>query len=320
MSSQDPQNLPVVSTTQTGCDGYDARSYADALNQGALVAMPRSEGYLIKRKLPDFLASAESDLVSPYPVYACKNWDGLADDIRLLNQDYVTLSLVTDPFFDCSVEYLKETFPDKCIKFKPHYIIDTSLDLDCNISSHHRRNVRRSLKSVSIDVLDDPYEVIDEWMRLYSNLIERHRIQGVAQFSDASFRKQLRLPGMIATVARFQCDVVGIALWLLAGNIGYYHLAAYSDRGYELNSSFAIFYESLKYLSARTDYVSLGGGAGAKIQENDGLARFKQGWASESRDVYFCGKVLDRDKYQSICGGSSKIHDSFFPAYRAADY
>jgi hypothetical protein len=129
---------------------------------------------------------------------------------------------------------------------------------------------------------------------------------------------QLELKGMVAIGAYSEKDLVGAVLWYCFGGVAYYHLAAYSGRGYELKSSFPIFYESLKYLRKRVAFAALGGGAGIQPGEEDGLSRFKQGWSTESRNVYFCGKILNKEKYQSRCISSGlKNNVEFFPAYRS---
>ena len=62
-------------------------------------------------------------------------------------------------------------------------------------------------------------------------------------------------------------------------------------------------------------WVDLGGTAGTGAGD-EGLARFKRGWASEQRDAYLCGRIIDQVAYARL----AEAHSSeWFPAYRAAD-
>ncbi len=59
--------------------------------------------------------------------------------------------------------------------------------------------------------------------------------------------------------------------------------------------------------------VNLGGGVGAR---DDGLVRFKRGWATEERVAHLCGRILDRAAYERLTRSGTF---GWFPAYRAPD-
>jgi hypothetical protein len=90
-------------------------------------------------------------------------------------------------------------------------------------------------------------------------------------------------------------------------------LAAYSDVGYQLKASYALFWHALEWLAERVSLVSLGGAAGISVETQDGLARFKQGWATETRLAYLCGRVLHPERYAALAPSQPT---DFFPAYR----
>ena len=75
---------------------------------------------------------------------------------------------------------------------------------------------------------------------------------------------------------------------------------AYSDTGYELRASFALFWVAIEYFAA-TDlqWLNLGAGAGVR-NSKDGLTRFKRGWSNGTRTAYFCGRIFDRAKYLKV--------------------
>ena len=120
---------------------------------------------------------------------------------------------------------------------------------------------------------------LDTWCSLYSELIDRHRITGIGRFSRRAFAAQLEVPGLVAFRAVDEDGAtVGMVLWYVQGPVGYYHLAAYSPRGYEEKASYALFWAGAERLRGRLRWLSLGAGAGATCDGSDGLTRFKKGW------------------------------------------
>jgi hypothetical protein len=91
--------------------------------------------------------------------------------------------------------------------------------------------------------------------------------------------------------------------------------------GYDLRASFALFWSAIAHF-ASTDvrWLDLGAGAGLNGAGDDGLNRFKRGWASATRTAYFCGRIFDRDLYSALSKASGTRPTDFFPAYRHAEF
>jgi hypothetical protein len=107
-----------------------------------------------------------------------------------------------------------------------------------------------------------------------------------------------------------------MALWLVDPPSAHYHLAAYSREGYEVSASYAIFEVALRHLATLgVRWVDLGASPGSGAAQ-DGLERFKSGWANDSRMAHLCGRVLDRAAYERL---SRESEGGWFPAYRAAE-
>lgn len=297
-----------------------ARGYADAGYAASLSAfgvprrLPLSGGWLLERPLP---RGAGRDLIGPYPLFACPNWPGLAADLDDLDDSLVSVVLVADPLAGIGEPELRRAFPDRLVPFKRHQVRD--LDEPADLPAHHRRHVRRSSGAVEVEVCAEPLERLDDWSRLYAGLAARHRLVGIRAFSRAAFRRQLELPGLIAMRAEREGETVGMALWFEDAPNAYYHLGAYSPEGYEVSASYALFAAALDHLrDSDVRWVDLGGPAGAGSRD-DGLVRFKRGWASEERTAYLCGRVLDRAAYARLAGRHPGGPPEWFPAYRAAD-
>jgi lipid II:glycine glycyltransferase (peptidoglycan interpeptide bridge formation enzyme) len=229
--------------------------------------------------------------------------------------------LVTDPFGEHDEEYLRKCFPDVCRPFKEHFIVDLNNQLEDFVSSRHRRNVRKALRSVCIGLCDNPVEFIDDWCTLYAILVERHVIHGIPAFSRSSFTAQFSVPGLFAFRAVHQDRTVAMLLWYVQNNVGYYHLGASNEDGYTLQASFGLFWESFTYFKEQgLRWLNLGAGAGVKSHDNDGLSKFKRGWATGTRTAYFCGVILDPKQYSRVVKAKGTFATDYFPAYRKGEF
>lgn len=227
---------------------------------------------------------------------------------------------MTDPFGDFDVTYLEQCFPDVTIPFKEHFVIDLSRPADTFIRAHHRRNAYKARKSLEVEICRSPLDFLGDWTALYETLVQRHKITGIAAFSNETFARQLTVPGMVAFRAVHNAVTVGMLLWYTQGSRAYYHLGAYSVRGYELCASFALFDHSIRYFAeVGFEWLNLGAAAGVSPGEESGLARFKQGWSTGTRTAYFCGRVFDESKYEEIVKARNTPSSGFFPAYRAGE-
>lgn len=297
--------------------GYLHPGYVAALaEQGAPRALPQSGGWVLARAIP---GSDRHDAVGCYPLFTCRRWDLLAGDVAELAGDLVSLALVTDPFGDYDAALLARCFPDHCVAYKEHFVTDLRQADGIVVARHHQRNLRRARLAVEVEVCPRPAEHLDAWVALYATLSRRHGIRGAAAFSRASFAEQLAVPGVVALRALHGGATVGMTLWYEHGEVAYYHLGAYSDVGYAHGAAFAIFATALDHFRGRVAWLALGAGAGVTGNDEDGLTRFKRGWATGTRTAYFCGRVLDRVAYDALVASRVAAAGSpnYFPAYRA---
>ncbi|MGH9320207.1 MAG: GNAT family N-acetyltransferase [Vicinamibacteria bacterium] len=256
-----------------------------------------------------------------YPLLACQSWERLQDDLEELD-DVVALSAVPDPFGTHDLRLLRRCFPDVVRPFKEHFVTDLRVSPRDYVSGHHRRNANRSLRDVSVELCSDPLAAIDDWVRLYTVLVERHGIVGVAAFSRSSFAAQLGVPGIRVFRASLEGETVGMLLWYVQETVAYYHLGAYNETGYSARASFALFSSAINHFAETgLRWLDLGGGAGLDGAGSDGLSRFKRGWSTGTRTVYFCGRIVQREVYREVTSlaGVSSPQD-YFPAYRTGEF
>ncbi|MFW6027494.1 MAG: GNAT family N-acetyltransferase [bacterium] len=296
--------------------GYASPHYARALYEfGEPLYLSGCGGWLLKRRIP---GAPAYDAMGCYPIFACADWTRLADDLAVLDDRLVSVTLVADPFGGHSAHALRECFPDLCVKYKDHYVADLDLFSFDTLSAHHRRNVRRGLRELKVEFCDDPSAHLDEWRRLYGELIRRHGITGIAAFSEVSFREQMRVPGLVMQRAVQGGETVGMVLWFLDKGVAWYHLGAYSARGYELRASYALFWSAFEHFRGRMETAALGAAAGARPGEAGGLDRFKAGWATGTRPAFLCGRILSPERYAALSAGRGT--GNYFPAYRAGEF
>jgi len=286
--------------------GYAHPAYATSLSEfGTPRYLPWPKTWVLVRRID---RTPYYDGRGLYPLTLCEDWYALREDMSSLS-DLISLVFVTDPFGDYTLDNL--SFLDLCAEYKTHYFIDTELDI--THSPHNLRAAKKAGEKLdSITFHPYPHRLLGDWNRLYSNLIEHHHITGIAAFSKAAFAVQLQVPGIAAWVARLGGEIVCILLWYIHDDVAYYHLGASSEKGYEVGASHALFEAAITSLKDRVRYISLGGGSGL-TQAEDGLTRFKRGWAPLTRTSYLCGKVLRPDIYESL---SQDLNGNYFPLYR----
>lgn len=296
---------------------YGSQAYVNALREfGSPLQLPKCGGWILKRVIED----GAEDAIGPYPLFSCTDWRCLQSDLEDLAGHLVSITLVLDPFGPLCEDDLRKCFPDRCIAFKNHFIVDLSSQWTAAVESHHLRNSKKGLAQLNVELCDNPLEQLDEWCRLYDNLIRRHHIHGIRAFSRRSFEEQLTIKGTRVFRASRGNDVIGMTVWYEDRDVAYYHLGAYSELGYQLRASFAIFYTALHHFaSTNVLFANLGAGAGLG-EMDDGLSRFKRGWASGVRTAYLGGRVLDVEAYRVLVNARNKSAAKYFPAYREGEF
>ena len=300
--------------------GYLHPSYAQSLSEfGEPIELSASKGWILKRAIPKTVAF---DGMGCYPIFMCEKWSSLEKDLDFIGSQLVSVALVTDPFGQYTQQELQRYFRDVARPYKEHFVVDLQRRPEEFVSRHHQRNSKKALEVVRTEICEEPIQILDEWNTLYRNLIKRHNIKGLARFSRASFARQLSVPGLTTFRAVHENQTVGILLFYFTKDTGYYHLGAYSTKGYELDASFALFWTLLQYsANIGLRWLSLVAGAGAEGDNSDVLSRFKRGWSTETRTAYFCGRIFDPISYRKIVSMQQNlIKTTYFPAYRANEF
>ena len=299
--------------------GYLHPQYAASLAEfGVPRELPGSGGWILERPIP---CVPFRDAMGCYPLFTCRNWSQLAADLATLADDVICLSVVTDPFGAYDPTQLEACFPDRVIPFKKHFCIDLERPMEDYVQREHRRNARRALQRLQVELCEDAAASVEDWTGLYGHLIERHGITGIQAFSRAAFSRQFLVPGFIAFRASYRGMTAGMALVYVQDTIAYVHLSACSPLGYEMDASSALYWRVIEHCRRQgLKWLNLGAGAGVNGDGRDGLTRYKQGWSTGTRTVYFCGRIFDRGTYDRIVQAIHISDTSYFPVYRAGEF
>jgi len=299
--------------------GYLHPLYARSLSEfGAPVTLPQCSGWLLERRIPN---SDLKDAMGCYPLFCCTDWTRLAADIEKVKDRYVTISLVADPFAPVTPVDLSRSF-QLVQPFKKHFIIGVTDSTDRHVHRHHRYYARRALRQIQVRLVDDPRACLDDWVRLYQILVERHHLRGIKAFSKMAFATQFKVPGLVIFQASRNGRTIGMHLWYLQSGVAYSHLSAFDQEGYSLRAAYALHWSAIQEFkrnhAQELRWIDLGAGAGAKENERDGLSIFKRGWATAEKAKYFCGSICDRESYEALIA-TNKIDSNYFPLYRGGE-
>jgi len=297
---------------------YAEPRYASSLHElGESCELALCGGWILVRKIP---GSRYRNAIGCCPLFACRDWTKLHKDLEQVNLDFVSLTVVTDPLAGVAPAYLEQCFG----VFRPfdiRYLVDLSYPLRSFIGRIHRKNARKSLDVMDVEVCHQPVQYLDERLRLYDNLIDKHNIKGLNAFSAKCFEIQLRIPRITILHGRREGRIVGATLVLVQDEVAHSHLSAYTPEGYKIRASYGTYGKALVYgCEQGILYFNLDGTAGIKENPLDGLAEFKRGWSNERRMTYFCRRVFDWHKYESICQQYQIANVDYFPAHRAGEF
>jgi hypothetical protein len=280
--------------------------------------LPLSGGWVLEQDIP---GTTHRDARGCYPLFTCSNWSAIGDDLARYAGDWVAVYMVLDPFGQYSTGELGGWFKDVVLPFKEHFVVDLGKPLFGHVTTHHRRYARKALRSMTFRVEEEPAAHVETWISLYKELIEQRHITGIAAFSPSAFSRQFEVPGIHAVCAQDENQVVGMQLWYVDGEVGYYHLGASTQFGRDHHAGFGMFWTAIEYFHGTgLRWLNLGGGAGVQARQADGLREFKRKWSTDTRTAYFCGRILDEQRYASILEQQGIVTGDFFPAYRANEY
>ena len=300
--------------------GYRSASYAAAVARGGeVLPLPRSGGVLIRRAIPP--GSGLTDAMAPYPFLCCSDWSALPDDLAALPPGIVSVTAVTDPFAELREDDLARGFNAMARPYKQHFIIRLDRPLESFADPRKIAYARGALRKADVECCADACAHLDDLIRLYGVLVNRHGISGAGLMDEPSLRAQAAIPGFRLFRAVRQDRTIAMVAIIEHDDTGYFHFILADDEGYRCSASYALVRVIADTYRARGfRALSIGAGAGAFGTGEDGLTAFKRAWSSGSRTAYLCGHVVDRDAYERLASARGLSISSYFPAYRSGEF
>lgn len=298
----------IRSYMSCGYHPYRDAAYAGALADfGEPIEVAPWGSWILRRPIAD---SGLVDAVGLYPLLALGPAADIGAGRRVLEAaGLVSFVGVADPFASPPLAVLTREF-GVCFPFKQHAIIDRQIGLP-DFTRHHRYEIKRALRRSVVDQVP-LRDHVDRWIELYDELIERRNIVGIQRFSRRYFECLAAMPCLGCFAARQDGVIVAMTLWLRGERVAYFHLGASSVAGYSASASYALLAAAIEEYGD-CDVLNLGGVAGL-TDADDGLARFKRGFANSSANAHLCGMVLDRAAYGILA--ADKAEGQYFPIYR----
>ncbi len=181
---------------------------------------------------------------------------------------------------------------------------------------YKRRTAVRNAKKMEVEIrFDHDGEMIDEFLRLYENTIEKYDLPDYYKFDRAFIEKSFSvLKGNVFFAYATQSGCcVSICMVLKDRENLHYHLAANDPEMLHLNGSSLLIYELACYAKQLGLKRLVLGGADDKMWE------FKKTFTREGFYEYYVGKCIrDSEAYTYLVEKNGVKDTVFFPAYRAS--
>lgn len=290
---------------------YTSKQYVEALADGkSVVKLGAGERHAIIRPVGN---SEYTDIVGSYPfgIVDSQALDEFNESSKLRAVTYVG---VTDALENDALAL--ERF-DFLRPYKTHFVVDRG-GREPLLSKHHCREVKKAKQTCFVREIS-LNDYLDEWCSLYDNLVAKHDLGSSHRFSRAYFEAISNMSEFITFGAYVGKNLVSAHIWLKHNDVMYSHLAASSQLGYQHGASYCLYWYAI-YHSNECALLDLGGVP--DNSHNDGLARFKKGFANTTRTNWLCGRILDSDAYNELClaKGVATKSAQYFPAYRFASH
>ncbi len=163
--------MEIKSELSGYCHSCYASSFCELGKPRELIACG---GWIIERNIP---GTSYFDGMGCYPLFTCKKWNKIHEDLLVIGADIVSVSMVTDPFGSFDRTYLEQNF-NIVIPYKNHLVADIRQDMDIFINKKHRYKSRKALKNMQTEICTEPCRYFEKWVDLYQIWLKGIILQG----------------------------------------------------------------------------------------------------------------------------------------------
>lgn len=169
------------------------------------------------------------------------------------------------------------------------------------IHSKNRNVIRKAEKAGCRFIVDDQYNHLDDFQRLYAATMDKLSADLFYYFPDDYYRR-LRdtVEHSFLGCVEHEGKIISAAIFMYNGEWGHYHLSG-SDRSYlSLSPNNFMLWEAAKELQSRgVKLFHLGGGTNG--DEENSLYLFKRRFSKETHQFYIGKQVFNPAVYEAVC-------------------
>jgi len=289
--------------------------------------------HFIKRAIPVTIGGETYyDLVTPY---------GYGGPV-IVDCDEEMKSKLIIQFYDSFSEYCRDNkIVSEFVRFHP--IINNAADfgslynavnirktLGTNLKDYEdpiqsefsqscRKNIRKALnKGVTFEVVQRP-EHLREFKNIYYSTMDRNQASDYYYFDDQYFDDILSRfrENVVVVKANLEGNVIAQGLYFAYGKYIHIHLSGTLDEYLHLSPAYVLRY-AIALWGKENGFELIHHGGGRSNSEEDGLYRFKKGFAMRTQFDFYTGKkIWNKAIYDLLCETVGVDHSNdFFPAYR----
>lgn len=170
------------------------------------------------------------------------------------------------------------------------------------IHSKNRNVIRKAEKAGCRFVVDDNYEHLGDFIRLYDSTMDKLSADGFYYFDDDYYQQLVKgIPNsFLGCVEDAEGQIISSAIFMYSGTYGHYHLSGSDKSQLSLSPNNFMLWEAAKELQKRgVKRFHLGGGTTSN--EDDSLFKFKSKFSKDTCQFYIGKLVFNPSAYDAIC-------------------
>ena len=170
------------------------------------------------------------------------------------------------------------------------------------IHSKNRNVIRKAEKAGCHFIVDDRYEHLNEFVKLYDSTMDKLSADGFYYFDDNYYKNLVKgIPdSFLGCVADAEERIISAAIFMYSGTYGHYHLSGSDKSQLSLSPNNYMLWEAAKELQKRgVKRFHLGGGTTS--DEENSLFKFKCRFSKDTCQFYIGKLVFNPEAYDAIC-------------------
>lgn len=170
------------------------------------------------------------------------------------------------------------------------------------IHSKNRNVIRKAEKAGCHFIVDDQYEHLNDFVKLYDSTMDKLSADGFYYFDDKYYNNLVKgIPdSFLGCVADDEERIISAAIFMYSGTYGHYHLSGSDKSQLSLSPNNFMLWEAAKELQKRgVKRFHLGGGTTS--DEENSLFKFKCRFSKDTCQFYIGKLVFNPEAYEAIC-------------------